>query len=66
MSEHTAENDATTSTEWGIVVDDYGSTDMADSEAEARAWFDSGEGLALARVVVTEWTRVIPPGVTDE
>jgi hypothetical protein len=41
--------------EWGVVIDDLGSTDMAESEEEARAWFANGDGLALVRVVVTEW-----------
>jgi hypothetical protein len=65
MSEHTAENDAATSTEWGVVIDDLGSCDMAESEEEARAWLAAGEGLSLVRIVVTEWPCPIPPEVTQ-
>lgn len=62
---HSADNDApATSTEWGVVVDDLGSTDMAESEEQARAWLAAGEGFSLVRVVVTEWPRVIPSEVT--
>ena len=48
----------TTRTEWGVVIDELGSMDMAEDEAEAREWFRSGDGRSLARVMVTEWPRV--------
>src|SRR5689334_3314448 len=39
-----------TETEWGVVVDGLGSTDMAASQEEARSWLAAGEGLSLVRV----------------
>lgn len=57
-----AEKDAVTQTEWGVVIDDLGSADMAESEEQAREWLANGEGLSLVRVVVTEW----PPVADDQ
>lgn len=57
LGEHLYElqDNSTVETEWGIVVDDNNSTEIAEDEAEARQWLKDGKGHALVRIVTRRW-----------
>ncbi|NKS77985.1 hypothetical protein GS539_19375 [Rhodococcus hoagii] len=44
--------------EWGVILDDYGSTDMFDSESEARE-DQKRNGGTVARFTVTEYPQEV-------
>lgn len=67
MSEHAAENDATTREEFRVTYIDSPLEDWFDTEGEALGWAAQFNAASIDRrtikVVTTRsaWTRVIPP-----
>jgi hypothetical protein len=62
MSEHSAENDAAPVVQWAHVLDEAGSADLYDTEAEAREMLALvGGGLDRIETTTVVSFHVIPP-----